>query len=156
MPEKRKTLDAMAEEIFELYKLVALLRSRESSGAEELSETEYLTLDCLAKSQPLTIGEVQRKIGVVPAQMSRIVRALEENGGRGLLRSQINPKDRRCVDIFLTETGRAAHAKFRAARLGSMHQTLAVLTPDDRESFMRIVSQLQAAFAERVAVSSDN
>ena len=90
MPETQKTLDLMAAEIFELYRLIALARSRQPSGPDDLAETEFLTLDLLVREEPLTIGSVQKQIGVVPAQMSRIVRALEEQGGKGYVRCQIN------------------------------------------------------------------
>lgn len=150
MPDTQETLDAMAAEIFDLYRLIAVARSRRPAGPDELSESEFITLDLLAKEQPLTIGEAQKKIGVVPAQMSRIVRTLEEQGGRGFVECSINPDDRRRVDISLTKPGREAHHKFMAARLGSMHEILRVLEPDDRQNFMRIMRVLKIAFEERL------
>ena len=76
LPDSQKTLDQMAEEIFELYRLIAIARSRRPAGPDDLSETEFITLDMLTKEQPLTIGEIQKQIGVLPAQMSRIVRVI--------------------------------------------------------------------------------
>ena len=138
----------MALDIFELYRLIAMARSRRPAGPDDLSETEFLTLDLLSKQQPLTIGEVQKSIGVVPAQMSRIVRALEDQGGRGYVECNINPKDRRRIDISLTSSGKISHDKYRETRLGSMRQILEVLSSDDRTHFMRILSQIRDAFAE--------
>jgi len=143
----------MAEEIFEIYQLMATLRSRQTSGQEDISETEYITLNVLARGGQMTVGEVQKRIGVAPAQMSRIVRALEENGGRGYVECQINPRDRRCVDISLTAAGRKAHARFRAARLESMYAFLSVLPPEDRVHFMRIIGQIRGAFEQRLALA---
>lgn len=148
--ESQNALSTMALEIFELYLLIAMARSRRPTGPDDLSETEFLTLDLLSKGQPLTIGDVQKRIGVVPAQMSRIVRALEEQGGRGYVECRINPQDRRRVDISLTPVGTTAHEKYRATRLGSMHEILDILAPPDREHFMRILRQIRNAFAERV------
>lgn len=145
----KNTLDDMALEIFELYQLIAAARSRRPAGPDDLSETEFLTLDLLSKEQPLTIGDVQKRIGVVPAQMSRVVRSLEEQGGRGYVECKINAKDRRKIDISLTPDGATAHDKYRASRLGSMHQILEVLPPDDREHFMRILRQIRSAFANK-------
>ena len=93
---------------------------------------------------------MQQRIGVVPAQMSRIVRSLEEQGGRGYVECKINPSDRRRVDVSLTEIGRAARRKFVDARLGSMHDILTVLSPDDRENFMRIMWSLKDAFEQKL------
>jgi DNA-binding MarR family transcriptional regulator len=147
MPETKETLDMMASEMFDLYLLFAIARSRAPQGPDDLSEAEFLTLDVLAKEHPLTIGDVQRRIGVLPAQMSRIVRALEEQGGRGYVECSINTEDRRRVDISLTESGKAAHARFRAARMKSMYGALEALPTDDRFHFMQMMRQIRSAFA---------
>lgn len=151
LPDTKKTLDKMASEIFELYQLIAAARSRRPSGPDDLSETEFLTLDLLSKEQPITIGEVQKRIGVVPAQMSRIIRVLEEQGGRGYVECQINATDRRRINVSLTADGRDAHDKYRNTRLSSMYQILSVLPPDDRMHFMRILGQIRDAFASQLA-----
>ena len=143
-------MDAMVTEVFELYRLAAVARSRVPSGPDDLSETEFLTLDTLSKEQPLTIGEVQKQVGVVPAQMSRIVRALEEQGGKGYLACRINVQDRRRIDLSLTETGREAYNKYRNARLSSMYESLSAIPPEDRFQFMRIVRQIHSAFEKRL------
>jgi DNA-binding MarR family transcriptional regulator len=140
----------MAAEIFELYRLVALARTRLPSGPDDLSETEFLTLDLLAKETSLTIGEVQKHVGVLPAQMSRVVRALEEHGGRGYVECSINPKDRRRIDVSLTPAGRAVYEKYRDLRLGSMLETLTVLRPEDRIQFMGMLRKIREAFEERL------
>lgn len=152
MPHTQETLDKMASEIFELYLLIAIARSRTPSGPDDLSETEFLTLDILSKNEPLTIGDVQKRIGVLPAQMSRIVRALEEQGGRGYVECKINPKDRRRIDISLTEAGRKAHESYRTLRLRSMNEVLKALPDDDRLHFMRILRRIHEAFAERLKI----
>ena len=140
----------MVAEVFELYRVIAAARSRSPSGPDDLSETEFLTLDTLAKQQPLTIGEVQKRISVVPAQMSRIVRALEEQGGKAYVSCQINPQDRRRIDLFLTDTGREAYEKYRNARLSSIGEVLTVLRPEDRFEFMRMLREIHSAFESRL------
>ena len=70
MPDK-KSLEAMAAEIFELYKLIALARSRQPTNRDELSESEFLTLDFLVTQSPQTVGELQKKIGVVQEKRER-------------------------------------------------------------------------------------
>lgn len=150
MPDSKATLDKMAGEIFDLYRLIAKARSQAPSGPEVLSESEFLTLDALTKEQPLTIGEVQKRIGVVPAQMSRIVRALEEQGGRGFVECHINPKDRRRIDISLTKAGQQAYNQFRTNRLASMYKVLTVLAPKDRLDFMRMMRELVTAFEDKL------
>lgn len=145
MPETKKTLDEMAEEVFVLFKIIAGARSRSAKGPELLTEAEFLTIDLLTKEQPLTIGDVQKRIGVVPAQMSRIVRALE-SGGKGYIECRINPKDRRRTDLLLTLEGGKAHATFRAVRLASMRRVLEALKENDRYGFMRMLRTIRDAF----------
>ena len=151
MPDSQQTMDEMVDEMFELTKLIYLARSRQKAGPDTLSETEFLTLDLLSKAGRLTIGEIQKRVGVVPAQMSRIVRALEEQGGRGFVECGINPQDRRRVDVSLTEAGTRAHETYRAARLSSMYEVLGVLAPQDRLDFMRMMRQLRTTFERRLA-----
>ncbi len=150
MPDSQETLDKMAAEIFELYRLIALARSRKPSGPDDLSEAEFLTLDLLTKQQPRTIGEIQKEIGVLPAQMSRIVRALEEQGGRGYVECKINASDRRRIDVSLSDGGAKAYETYRTARLGSMYEILRVLAPNDRIEFMRMLGQIRDAFAKNI------
>ena len=151
MPDSEATLNTMAAEIFKLYQLIATVRSRRPSGSDEPSETEFLTLDALSKEQPLTIGEVQKRVGVLPAQMSRIVRSLEKEGGKGFVECRINAKDRRRIDVSLTKEGRAAYESFRGARLESMRQIVSIVPPEDRSHMMRIVRQLISALKEHLA-----
>ena len=149
LPESAETLDHMAQEIFELYLLIAIARARRPTGTDDLSETEFLTLDILSKEQALTIGDVQKRIGVLPAQMSRIVRSLEEQSGRGYVECNINAQDRRRIDVSLTRTGLDAHERYRSVRLASMHHILSVLNSDDRTHFMRTLRQIRDAYAEQ-------
>ncbi len=137
----------MAEEVFGLFKVIASARSRKQTGTSDLSETEFLTLDVLSKEGPLTIGEVQKRVGVAPAQMSRVVRALEEESGRGFVDCKINPKDRRRVNLSLTEAGKKAFAAFRHSRLSSFRTVLGALEPDDRKEFMRMLKLIGDAFS---------
>ena len=146
MPDSPQTMDTMVEEIFDLYQVIAAFRSRQPAGPDDLSETEFLTLNTLTREQPLTIGEIQKKVGVVPAQMSRIVRALEEQGGRGYVECRINPQDRRRIDVYLTEAGQKSYDAFRAIRLSSMYKILDILPSEDRSQFMRILRKIRNAF----------
>ncbi|MCO6437709.1 MAG: MarR family transcriptional regulator [Phycisphaerae bacterium] len=143
---KTAALQEMAAEIFELYRLVAIERSRRPSGNDELSEAEFLTLETLARDEPLTIGEVQKRIGVVPAQMSRIVRALEVETGKGHITCNINPHDRRRVDLHLTASGRKAMQSYRETHLGSIQRILDILSDEERENFMRVMRTLRSAY----------
>lgn len=146
----------MAGEIFELTQLSTALRMRRSAGADELSETEFVTLDILSRAQTLTIGEIQKQVGVVPAQMSRIIRALEENRGKGYVRCEINPQDRRRVNVSLTQAGTEACDHYREARLASVLAILAELSAEDRGHFMRILRLIRGKLVAWVSTANSD
>ena len=153
----RKELEQAAEEIFELTKMSWIVRNRQnrSKGQYELTEFEFLTLDALVKSEPdmLTVGDLQRRIRVLPAQMSRVIRSLETKAAKPLIRCQINPTDKRKVDVILTDNGRKAHAAFREERLAASIDLVARLTQNDRLEFMRILSEMRHIIANQLTVS---
>lgn len=149
-PETQQSISDAAQEIFELYKLVAEARSKAPQSSHDLSETEFLALDLLAKRGPVTIGEIQKAIGVVPAQMSRIIRALETRDGKSYVECRINAQDRRRVDVLLSDDGRAAYDGYRSNRLASMNQILAILSPDDRVHFMRILREIRTSIEAKL------
>jgi len=138
--EQAKLLQDFVEEIFELSKDVWASQSRaKTKNQAEISETEFLALDLLSKSQPLTVGEIQKHIGVLPAQMSRIVRALENKGDGPLIECKINLQDKRKIDVVLTEAGDNAHKAYRKLKLGSIEKILLALSEQDRQVFIRIL-----------------
>lgn len=147
----RDELNKMAGEIFELIKLASAARARSRAGAPEvLSETEFLTLDVLTQQEPITVGEVQKRIGVVPAQMSRIIRSLENKSGEVLVTCSINPDDRRKVDVRVTPKGRQAHEAYRSVRLGFATEILRSLEHEDRRRFMGYLNQIREGLTKRL------
>ncbi|MCP4590203.1 MAG: MarR family transcriptional regulator [bacterium] len=148
----RETLDGLAEEIFELTSMSSAVRSASKRGAagQSLTETEFLALDALAKNSPQTVGAIQKTVGVLPAQMSRVVRALEDKPSSPLIECQINPQDRRRIDVTLTAAGRKAHTAYREARLGLTKELLREMSVEDREEFMRLLRLLRMGIAKRL------
>jgi len=148
-------LKGFAEEIFELSKDVWAAQSRgKAKDQTEISETEFLALDLLSKSdQAITVGNIQRHIGVLPAQMSRIIRSLESKGESPLIYCKINPKDKRKIDVELSPPGIAAHQAYRQMKLGSIERMLLGLTQHDQAEFMRILrlirSEMHKAFPQK-------
>lgn len=143
--QEAQQLQEFANEIFELSKDVWAVQTRSRPrGQTEISETEFLALDVLAKAtEKLTVGEIQRSIGIQPAQMSRVVRSLENKSEQPLIACKINPEDKRKVDVELTAAGRKAHHAYRQLKLGSIQKMLHALSGQDREAFMRILRQIR-------------
>ncbi len=143
-PEKRKQLKALAEEIFEMTKLTSRARAQaRKDKTESLTETENVVLDLLSKTTSITVGEIQKAIGVLPAQMSRIIRALEGKGDEAYISCHINPDDRRKIDVSITPDGKKALEAYRDARTSLTMKLLAVLTTKEREDFMRITRKIR-------------
>ncbi|RJP33777.1 MAG: MarR family transcriptional regulator [Phycisphaerales bacterium] len=145
-------IEAMAEEVFELSNASSIARARGAGASTDLSDAEYLTLETLLKDQPLTVGEIQKRIAVQPAQMSRILRSLE-NRPKSYVECRINAQDRRCVDVTVTAAGKAAHRQFRKVRLGFTAQILANLPPEDRVQFMRILRRIREGIVAQLAAA---
>lgn len=149
--EHRANLTAMAEEIFGITTIAWQMRQQNrDTGGWDLSETEYLTLDLLTRHGTMNVGQLQRQIGVLPAQMSRIVRALEGKFDAPLIQGAINPDDKRKIDLTLTDTGRQARDEFRAARLEQSVQILSNMSPEDVEEFMRVIRKIRKVMAQSV------
>lgn len=144
-PKERQELEDLAEEVFELSQLSSRARTRSETDANaaSLSEAETLTLDLLVKNEVMSVGQIQKRIGVLPAQMSRIVRSLEDKSGEVMIRCKINARDRRKIDVSITDAGQKAVAAYRAARLGMTVDVLSILTSQERGEFMRILRKMR-------------
>ena len=148
MPEYQQAeqIQKFVDEIFEISKAVWAAQSRAKADEEsDISETEFLALDFLARNDPpLCVGDIQRHVGVLPAQMSRIVRTLEQKGEKPLIRCSINQEDKRKIDVELTDVGREAWQSYRSMKLGSIQKMLESLSENDRSDLMRILRQMMA------------
>ncbi|HTV49447.1 MAG TPA: MarR family transcriptional regulator [Phycisphaerae bacterium] len=156
---KSDSLAKMAEEIFALAKLSWRQRlASRKQGEEELTESQFLTLDTLhtAKGEPLSVGDIQRSIHVVPAQMSRIIRSLENDFDAPLIRCELNQIDKRKIDVRLTNQGRAAYEQFRQSRLGRTLEILTGLTEQDRVDFIRICRHMRELYEKATAEQAAN
>ena len=150
------SLQEMAEEIFTLSIMASRKRmvTRNQGDSAELSESQFLTLDTLSRQSPLTVGELQRSIGVLPAQMSRIIRSLETGFEKPLIRCELNQTDKRKIDVTLTSAGRRTFDEFRSIRLASTVQMLGSLPPQDRQEFIRICREIKSLY--QVAPNSES
>src|SRR5262245_51103275 len=100
-------VEEVAHSLFEAVTRICLsaLRGRRKGG--DLKEVEFLTLSLLQAHRTMIVGDIQRMLGVLPAQMSRIIRSLEARD-RPLLSCRINSRDKRKVDVCLTAAGEKA------------------------------------------------
>ena len=143
-----ESLKKMADEIFSLTKMSWRQRlATRHLGEEELSESQFLTLDgIVTRGEPQTVGDLQRAIHVVPAQMSRIIRSLENDFDAPLIRCELNQEDKRKIDVRLTDDGRTAYSDFISSRIGRTLELLGRLTEKDRLDFIRVCGQMRKLY----------
>ncbi len=150
MPEEndQNSIYAMAEEIFALTIVAWKERLKSRRGrAEELSEAQFLTLESLVQSpQNQTVGDILRTIAVAPAQMSRIIRSLEEDFDQPLVACELNRDDRRKIDVLITDHGRKLYEEFRDSRLTRTRELLAELSETDRRDFIRVCGKMRELY----------
>ena len=120
---------------------LATPRARRRSG--DLKEVEYLTLALLQQNQSMIVGEIQRLLGVLPAQMSRIIRSLEDRE-RPLIGCRINPSDKRKIDVCLTPAGEKAVQDYRMPRIRAIADLLGRLPEEDLDELSRLLEKLHA------------
>lgn len=133
--------EEVSRQLLELATRVSLatLPGRRRTG--ELKELEYLALTVLSERGPMIVGDIQRRLGVLPAQMSRIIRSLE-NRERPLITCGINPRDKRKIDVCITTAGHKALADFQAGRANSLAGRLRNLQEEDREDVVRSLERI--------------
>jgi DNA-binding MarR family transcriptional regulator len=149
-PSQSSSLDQMAEEIFSLTVMSwrERLGTRGTGAATELSEAQYLAIDTLIRANaPLTVGQIQRSIGVLPAQMSRIMRSLETTFSKPLVRCELNQSDKRKIDVRLTAEGARIYEEFRRSRLAKTVDILSQLAEKERVEFVRICRRIRELYA---------
>jgi DNA-binding MarR family transcriptional regulator len=95
---------------------------------------------------PQNVGDLQRGIHVVPAQMSRLIRSLENDFDSPLIRCELNREDKRKIDVHITEAGRTAYLDFVKSRISRTLDILRQLPEKDRLDFKRICGQMRTLY----------
>jgi DNA-binding MarR family transcriptional regulator len=128
------TEDAAVASAFE--RLYAGLRR--ITPREPLSLTAASTLARLERHGPQRLSDLHTPEGVTQPAMTQLITRLERDG---LAARAGDPADGRAVLVSVTDSGRAAVARRRAARAESISEVLQQLPADDR---LRIQAALPA------------
>ena len=144
-----RTVD-IAQELFEVVTQICLstLRGRRRLG--DLKEIEFLTLAILQANGTMIVGDIQRILGVLPAQMSRVIRSLE-NRERPLIECRINPRDKRKIDVCLTTFGEKSLFDYQGVRVGRIVDRLQNLSEEDQEELIRALNKLHGLLERGVS-----
>jgi DNA-binding MarR family transcriptional regulator len=134
-------VEDIAHELFQVVTQICLSTLRGRRRAGDLKEVEFLTLSLLQAHGTMIVGDIQRVLGVLPAQMSRVIRALE-NRERPLIHCRINARDKRKIDVDLTNHGEKALLDYQDKRVGRIVEQLSLLTDDDQDELVRALVKL--------------
>jgi DNA-binding MarR family transcriptional regulator len=98
----------------------------------------------------MIVGDIQRLLGVLPAQMSRIIRGLE-NRDRPCITCRINSLDKRKIDVCLTAAGEKALTDFRSEHLAVIMDLLRAVSEEDQEDLTRLLDRVNGLLERRLA-----
>jgi DNA-binding MarR family transcriptional regulator len=91
--------------------------------------------------EPLRMAELADRLGIVPRSLTTVVDALEE---AGLVRREIDPRNRRAILLRLTDQGGAVRDGLREARRRAAEDLFAPLSADDRKTLAGLLARLDA------------
>jgi DNA-binding MarR family transcriptional regulator len=133
---------ALAQDLYELLTHLCLTAPRGRRRSGDLKEIEYLTLALLQEHKTMIVGDIQRLLGVLPAQMSRLIRALEMRE-RPLVSCRINAQDKRKIDVILTPAGEKALQDYQATHVRRISELVSDLSEDEQEELRSLLQRLQ-------------
>ncbi|HVT70681.1 MAG TPA: MarR family transcriptional regulator [Trebonia sp.] len=89
--------------------------------------------------EPPRMTELADRLGIVPRSLTTVVDALEE---AGLVRREIDPRNRRAILLRLTDRGAAVRDELRAARRRAAEDLFAPLSEQDRKTLAELLTRL--------------
>jgi DNA-binding MarR family transcriptional regulator len=130
-----------------LHGLTRRLRRSQTDGLAPLGLTpaQGRALRMIARNQdeePLRMTELADRLGIVPRSVTTVVDALEE---AGLVRREVDPRNRRAILLRLTDRGAAVRDDLREARRRAAADLFAPLSADDRDALAGLLRLLDSS-----------
>jgi DNA-binding MarR family transcriptional regulator len=125
-----------------LHRLTRRLRRSQAERLAPLGLTpaQERALRIISRSdEPLRMTELADRLGIVPRSLTTVVDALEE---AGLVRREIDPRNRRAILLRLTDQGTAVRDELREARRRAAEDLFAPMPDDDRELLANLLLRL--------------
>jgi MarR family 2-MHQ and catechol resistance regulon transcriptional repressor len=127
------------DEIRSLNAYIAVTRAADSMNARlyrrliphNISLSQFAALDILLHLGPLSPHEIAHKMLKSGGNITMVVDNLEK---RGFIRRERQLRDRRVVQIFLTDQGRALIKRLMPEAVDVIGQEMSVLSESDKES----------------------
>ena len=96
--------------------------------------------------EPPRMTELADRLGIVPRSLTTVIDALEE---AGLVRREIDPRNRRAILLRLTDKGAAVRDGLREARRRAAEDLFAPLSPSERETLASLLTRLDPSAQEQ-------
>src|SRR5258708_789203 len=96
--------------------------------------------------EPPRMTELADRLGIVPRSLTTVIDALEE---AGLVRREIDPRNRRAILLRLTDQGATVRDGLREARRRAAEDLFAPLSADDRKTLAGLLTRLDPSAPEQ-------
>jgi len=120
--------------------VLRLARRLRQQADADVSASQLSALASLASAGALTLGELSAAERVKPPTMTRIVASLEE---LGLVTRTVDPADRRCARVCVSDAGRRFIERSRHRKDAYLAARLGALDPTDRAALAGAVDALE-------------
>ncbi|MEV4642293.1 MarR family transcriptional regulator [Actinoplanes sp. NPDC049548] len=114
--------------------------SRETLEPLTVSPSQGRALAVLMRHGPIRPGALAGHLRIAARSATEVVDDLE---GRGLVRREPDPADRRATLVALTDAGRATGERIKAARHAETERFFGALSAADRAELARILRELR-------------
>ena len=128
----------------QLYRLTRRLRRAQAERLAPLGLTpaQERALRLITRGdEPPRMTELADRLGIVPRSLTTVIDALEE---AGLVRREIDARNRRAILLHLTERGTAVRDDLREARRRAAEDLFAPLSAQDRQTLAKLLTLLDS------------
>jgi len=133
---------AVAEALLELTQTLWEMQYAQRRNAQPLTARDFLTLSALREAS-LHVGDIGKRLRVLPAQMSRIVDRLESGFDEPLISCHIDEEDRRRIKVTLTPAGRRMLDVLRRSKLIPIRKAVNELDDQACRHLLSVIKQVQ-------------
>ena len=125
-----------------LHRLTRRLRRGQAEWLAPLGLTpaQERAMRIIARNdEPLRMTELADRLGIVPRSLTTVIDALHQ---AGLVRREVDPRNRRAILLHLTDRGTAVRDELREGRRRAADDLFAPLPDADREALGGLLARL--------------
>lgn len=126
MTQEPADLEAVAARLH--IALGRLIRSLRRVGVLDIGPGSLAALATLTRHGPMRLGDLAAREGVSPPTLTRIVAALEDSG---YVRREVDPNDRRAVQVATTPAGELKVQGVGSVRTAALRERLEAISESD-------------------------